>query len=127
MHVRDPQTASDYRLGAASGHVGIRCSADGFVIEEQIHPLNQTPAGTALRIALTDVPDDARKIYDHMHEACRTLQYASAELARQLGDDDRDGHLSITFQSDGPTYNPASVTLIRIDVVDILGADSQPC
>ena len=127
MHARDPETPSDYRLGAAPGHIGVMCSADGFVVEEQIHPLNQTPAGSALRIALTDVPDDARKIYDHMHAGCRTLQYASAKLAKQLAAADRDGHFSITFESDGPTYNPASVTVIRIDVVDVLGADSQRC
>ena len=127
MHARDPQNGSDYKLGAALGRVEVRCSAGGFVIEERIHQLNQTPAGSALRLALTDVPDDARKIYDHTHEGCRTLQYASAKLARQLADDDRDGHLSITFESDGPTYNPASVTVIRIDVVDILGGDSQRC
>ena len=126
-HPRDTKVPLDYELGAAPGHVGVGCSADGFVIEERIYPLNQTPAGSALRIALTDLPDDARKIYDHMHAGCRTLQYASAKLASQLGEDDRDGHLSITFQSEGPTYNPASVTVIRIDVVDILGADSQRC
>lgn len=126
-HSRDPEIAADYKLGAAPGHVGVKCSADGFVVEEQIHPLNQTPAGSALRIALTDVPDDARKIYDHQHASCRTLQYASAQLAQQLAADDRDGHLSITFESDGPNYNPASVTVIRIDVADILGGDSERC
>ena len=72
------------------GRVEVRCSGDDFVIEEQIHPRDQAPAGSALRIALTDVPDDARKIYDHLHVACRTLQYASTKLARQLARDDPD-------------------------------------
>ena len=111
MHARDPQNGSDYKLGAALGRVEVRCSAGGFVIEEQIHPLNQTPAGSALRLALTDVPDDARKIFDHMHEGCRTLQYASAKLARQLADDDRDGHLSITFESADGLVNLCGATV----------------
>jgi hypothetical protein len=127
MHAHDPETDSDYRLGAVPGRVEVRCSADDFVIEEQIHPRNQAPAGSALRIALADLPDDSRKIYDHLHAACRTLQYASAKLARQLTANDPDGHVSITLASDGPKYNPASVTLIRIDVVDLLGGDSKRC
>ena len=126
MHERDPQTAGSYKLDVVAGRVEVRCSADAFVIEEQIRPRDQTPAGSALRIALTDLPDDARKIYDHLHVDCRTLQYASAKLARQLAADDPDGHVSITLDSDG-RYNPASVTVIRIDVVDLLGGDTERC
>jgi hypothetical protein len=126
MHARDPETHADYRLGMVPGRVEVRCSADDFVIEEQIHPRDQTPVGFAIRIALTDLPDDARKIYDHAHVACRTLQYASPQLGRQLAENDPDGHVSITLESDG-TYNPASVTVIRIDVVDLLGGDSKRC
>jgi hypothetical protein len=54
--------------------------------------------------ALSDIPDDALKIYDHTHRGCRTLQYASAKLAHQLGD-----------------------TVIRIDTTGVLGGDSRPC
>jgi hypothetical protein len=126
-HEPDPQTPGAFVLGAAVGHVDIRCSAAGFVIAEEMHPRNQTVAGLALRLALSEIPDDSRKIYDHTHRGCRTLQYDSATLARQLGADDRDGHVGFSFESDGPTYNPASVTLIRIDVTDVLGGDSRPC
>jgi hypothetical protein len=125
-HARYPQSVTDYQLGQVPGRVEVRCSADDLVIEEQINPRDQTPAGSALRIALTDLPDDARKIYDHLHLDCRTLQYASAKLARQLAADDPDGHVSVTLDSDG-RYNPASVTVIRIDVVDLLGGDSERC
>ena len=97
------------------------------MIAEEIHPRDQTVAGLALRLALSEIPDDGRKIYDHTHRGCRTLQYESAKLARQLGVDDRDGHVGFSLESDGAVYNPASVTLIRIDVTDVLGGDSRPC
>jgi hypothetical protein len=126
-HVRDPKSATAYRLGAAPGRIEVRCSVDDFVIVEEIHPQNQAPAGLALRLALSEIPDDARKIYDHTHPGCRTLQYASARLAQQLGDKDRDGHVGFSLESDGPTYNAAVVTVIRIDVTEVLGGDSRRC
>jgi hypothetical protein len=126
-HQPDPDVPGAYKLGAAQGRIEVRCSADGFVIAEEIHPRNQTVAGLALRLALSEIPADGREIYDHLHRGCRTLQYESAALARQLGVDDRDGHVGFSLESDGPTYNPASVTLIRIDVTDVLGGDSRPC
>jgi hypothetical protein len=126
-HQPDPSVPGAYRLGGAQGRIEIRCSAGGFVIAEEIFPRNQTVAGLALRLALSDIPGDARRIYDHTHRGCRTLQYESASLARQLGADDRDGHIGLSLESDGAAYNPASVTLIRIDVTDVLGADSRPC
>jgi hypothetical protein len=126
-HARDPRSATGYRLGAAPGRIEVRCSLDDFVIVEEIRPQNQAPAGLALRLALSEIPDDARKIYDHTRRGCRTLQYASAKLARQLGDKDRDGHVGFSLESDGPTYNSAVVTVIRIDATDVLGADSRRC
>ena len=126
-HQPDPSVPGAYRLGGAVGRIEIRCSPGGFVIAEEIFPRNQTVAGLALRLALSEIPDDAREIYDHMHAGCRTLQYESTRLARQLGADDRDGHVGFSLESDGPSYNPASVTLIRIDVTDVLGGDSRAC
>ena len=126
-HQRDPEVPGSYRLGGAQGRIEIKCSPDGFVIAEEIRPRNQTVAGLALRLALSEIPDDARMIYDHLRPGCRTLQYESAKLGRQLSSNDRDGHVGFSLESDGPDYNPASVTLIRIDVTDILGADSRVC
>ena len=126
-HQPDPMVPGAYTLGGAQGRIEIKCSPAGFVIAEEIFPRNQTVEGLALRLALTDIPDDARQIYDHMRRGCRTLQYASTKLAHQLGADDRDGHVGFSLESDGPDYNPASVTLIRIDVADVLGGDSRPC
>ena len=126
-HEAAPSVPGAYALGGAQGRIEIRCSPGGFVIAEEIFPRNQTVAGLALRLALSEIPDDAREIYDHTHRGCRTLQYASAKLGRQLLADDRDGHVGFSLESDGPNYNPASVTLIRIDVTDVLGGDSRPC
>jgi hypothetical protein len=126
-HQPDPSVPGAYKLGGAQGRVEIRCSSDGYVIAEEIFPRNQTVAGLALRLALSEIPDDAREIYDHVHRGCRTLHYESTKLARQLIADDRDGHVGLSLESDGPNYNPASVTLIRIDVTDVLGGDSRTC
>ena len=114
-------------LAGAQGWINVRCSTSGYVISEELHPLHQTPAGLALRLALSDIPDDSRKIYDHSHPGCRTLQYQSTKLARQLGADDRDGHVGFTFVSDGPAYNPVSISIIYLDTLDVLGADTRLC
>jgi hypothetical protein len=126
-HVHDPHATNAYSLGSAPGRIEVRCSAGDFVIYEEIHPLNQASAGLALRFALTEIPDDARKIYDHTHRGCRALYYASAKLAEQLREDDRDGHIDFTLESDGREYNPGVVTVIRIDTTDLLGGDSRVC
>ena len=126
-HRPDARHSGAYALAGAQGWVNVRCSISGYVISEEMHPLHQTPAGLALRLALSDIPDDSRKIYDHSHQGCRTLQYQSAKLARQLGADDRDGHVGFTFISDGPAYNPVSISVIYLDTFDVLGADSRLC
>ena len=126
-HEPDAQRPGAYVLAGAQGWVNVRCSTNGFVISEEIHPLHQTPAGLALRLALSDIPDDSTRIYDHSHEGCRTLQYRSNKLARQLGADDRDGRVGFTFISDGPAYNPVSISVIYLDTFDILGADTRIC
>jgi len=126
-HHLDAQHPGAYALEGAQGWVDVRCNTSGFVISEELHPLHQTPAGLALRLALSDIPADSRKIYDHSHRGCRTLQYQSDTLAHQLGAADRDGHVGFTFVSDGPTYNPVSVSVIYLDTLDVLGADTRPC
>ncbi len=126
-HHLDAQHQGAYALEGAQGWVNVRCSASGYVISEEMHPLHQTPAGLALRLALSDIPEDSRKIYDHSHQGCRTLQYQSPKLARQLGADDRDGHVGFTFISDGPAYNPVSISVIYLDTFDVLGADTRLC
>ena len=59
-HRRDPQASDAYAIGTLPGHVTVRCSAHDFVIAEAISPRNQVPAGLALRVALSDLPDDDR-------------------------------------------------------------------
>lgn len=123
----DAAQSSNYVIGMVPGYVAVRCSADGFVIQEEIHPRFQSPAGQALRIALSDIPDDSSKVYDHTHAGCRVFQYSSSKLAHQLGADDTDGRVDIVFEGDGGTYNPASVRVILLDLYDRLGADTRDC
>ena len=122
----DSRFSTDYAIGIVPGHVGVRCSTDGFVIIENIHPLFAAPAGQALRVALTDLPDDSNKIYDHTHAGCRVLQYQSQKLARQLGADDSDGRVNIVFDSGGGAYS-GTVKNIVLDLNDRLGADTRSC
>jgi hypothetical protein len=124
---RDPTVTSDYVIGIIAGHVSVRCSTDDFVVVEQIHPQFQAPAGTALRVALTELPDDSEKVYDHTHASCRVLQYSSRKLARQLGADDTDGRVDIVFTSESAAYNSAAVKTIILDLGDRLGADARAC
>lgn len=123
----DTVKSAEYAIGIVPGYVAVRCSDDGFVVEEEIHPRFQSPAGQALRIALTDIPDDSNKVYDHVHAGCRVFQYTSNKLAHQLGVDDVDGRVDIVFESDNGTYNPASVKVILMDLYDRLGADTRDC
>lgn len=123
----DSATSTNYVLAIVPGYVAVRCSVDGFVIREEIHPRFQSPAGQALRIALTDIPDDSSKVYDHTHAGCRVFQYSSTKLALQLGAVDADGRVDIVFESDTGTYNPASVRVIVMDLYDRLGADTRAC
>ena len=118
---------ANYALGIVPGYVAVRCSDDGFVVQEEIHPRFQSPAGQALRIARTDIPDDSVKVYDHTHAGCRVLQYSSSKLAQQLGARDADGRVDIVFHSDNATYNSASVKVILMDLFDRLGADTRDC
>jgi hypothetical protein len=120
------QLSTDYAIGIVPGHVAVRCSNDGFVVVENIHPLFASPAGQALRVALTDLPEDSNRVYDHVHASCRVLQYESKELARQLGADDTDGRVSVVLDGGGGIYT-GTVKSIVLDLYDRLGADTRGC
>lgn len=126
-HRRDTQVSTAYAIGMIAGRVVVTCSKDGFVVVEEIYPRNQSPVGQALRVALTDLPEDSTKVYEHQHAGCRILQFQSAKLAQQLGADDSDGRVTITMESQTATFNPASVYLILIDLHDQLGQDTRTC
>src|SRR5262249_27868669 len=123
----DTKVPTDYVIGTLQGHVAVRCSTDGFVVLEQIHPLFAAPESQALRVALTEVPDDSEKVYDHLHPGCRALQYRSQKLARQLAGDDADGRVSILLKSGGSAYYSGAVMTIVLDLSDRLGADTRDC
>ena len=123
----DRAGSPDYAIGIVQGNVAVRCSNDGFVIVEQIHQLFASPAGVALRVALTDLPDDSEKVYDHLHPGCRVLQYQSKKLAQQLGRDDPEGRVGIVFESESGKYYSGAVKTIVLDLFDKLGADTRAC
>ena len=95
-HRRIPDSA-DYAIATGSGRVGVRCSASNYVIAESITLTFHVPTGRALQFALTDLPADAKKIYDHSHDTCRSLQYRSPTLSAQLPRDDRAGLVDIAI------------------------------
>lgn len=115
-HQRLPQSA-DYAFATGSGRVGVRCSESDYVVGESITWKFRVPSGRALQFALTDLPADSVKVYDHAHADCRTLQYRSAELAAQLARDDRLGLADITIQGAG----------VDLRVATALGDDARPC
>src|SRR5207247_4627087 len=63
-HEHDAQVTADYAIGSIPGRVEVRCSNDGYVVVERIRPQLQSPAGQALRVALTDLPADPATVYD---------------------------------------------------------------
>jgi hypothetical protein len=128
IHTQDPHATADYTISSVPGHIAIRCSTDNYVIVEQIFLSAPMPATQALSIGLNELPKDAKNVYDHPHDGCRTLQYQSQQLAQQLGLDDNDGRVGIELEGDATKpYDPASVTLILIDFLDALGEDTHGC
>lgn len=115
-HSRIPDSA-DYAIAAGSGRVGVRCSLSNHVIAESITLTFHVPTGRALQFALTDLPSDAKKIYDHTHDACRSLQYRSSTLSAQMPLDDRVGLVDITISSQE----------VDLRVGSSLGDDSRAC
>ena len=126
-HRPDPKSPSDYTLAMVSGHVSVGCSVNGFVVYEAIKWTFQVPGGRALLVALTELPADSVKVYDHRHRGCRSLQYQSVELAQQLHVDDSQGLAEITLESPIATYSPASVDVALIQVAARVGDDSSSC
>jgi hypothetical protein len=126
-HLQVPQSTSYYTNATVPGRVTVRCSTDGYVVVEEIHLMFHVTAGGAFQIALSELPADATKVYDHAHAGCRSLQYKSPRLAQQLGSHDGDGLADIRFRGDGATYNPTSVSFLMIGVIDKLGADAGVC
>ena len=126
-HRQVPQSASYYTSGTVPGRVTVRCSADGYVVAEEIRLMFHVTAGGAFQIALTELPADATKVFDHVHAGCRSLQYRSPRLAEQLGAEGGDGLADISFHGDSASYSAASISLIRIDLGHRLGADAGAC
>jgi hypothetical protein len=126
-HRQVPQSTSYYTTATVPGRVTVWCSADGYVVAEEIQLMFHVASGGAFQIALTELPADSTKVYDHLHAGCRSLQYQSARLAEQLGADDGEGVADIRFQGDGPAYSAASISLVRIDLGEKLGADTGAC
>ena len=84
-------------------------------------------AEAALQLALGELPDDAKQLYDHTHSGCRTLQYQSAELAHELGSDDTDGRVGVELEGESANYDGNAVSLVLMDLLDTLGEDASGC
>lgn len=125
-HARIPQSA-EYVIAADLGRVGVQCDAANRVVAEDFTLTFQVPGGRAVQFALTDLPADSRKIFDHTHPACRTLQYQSKELATQLPSEDHAGLVGITLRSPSRTYNLSAISMMEIRIATSLGDDSRPC
>ena len=126
-HHQDPKSPSDYTNATLNGRVSVRCSESGYIVYEVISWTFQVPGGRALQFALTELPADSTKVYDHTHPGCRSLQYQSRELAQQLHGDDRNGLADITLESPVTTSYPVSISLVLIQVATRFGDDSSSC
>ena len=125
-HARIPQSA-EYVIAADLGRVGVQCDAANYVVAEDFTLTFRVPGGRAVQFALTDLPGDSRKIFDHMHPACRTLQYQSPMLAAQLPTDDHAGLVDVTLRSPSRTYNLSAISMVEIRIATSLGDDSRLC
>jgi hypothetical protein len=125
-HPRLPQS-TDYAIAADSGRVGVQCDAANYVVAEDFTLTFQVPGGRAVQFALTDLPADSRKIFDHSHRACRLLQYQSKKLAAQLPADDHAGLVDITLRSASKMYNLSAISLVEVRIATSVGGDSQLC
>ncbi len=125
-HARISQSG-DYVIAADSGRVEVQCDAANYVVAEDFTLTFQVPGGRAVQFALTDLPADSRKIFDHVHPACRSLQYQSKKIAAQLPADDGGGLVDITLRSSTRTYNLSAVSMVDIRTATSLRDDSRPC
>ena len=126
-HHQDPKSPSDYTNATLNGRVSIKCSSSGYIVYEVISWTFQVPGGRALQFALTELPADSTKVYDHTHPGCRSLQYRSLQLAQQLHADDRNGLADVTLESPVATSEPVSIFLVLIQVATRFGDDSSSC
>ena len=125
-HARIPQSG-DYLIAADSGRVGVLCDAANFVVAEDFTLTFQVPGGRALQFALTDLPADSKKIFDHTHPACRSLQYQSKKLAAQLPSDDHAGLVEITLRSPSRQYNLSAIAQVEVRIATSPADDSRSC
>jgi hypothetical protein len=125
-HARIP-ASGDYVIAADLGRVDVQCDAANYVVAEDFTLTFQVPGGRAVQFALTDLPADSRKIFDHVHQACRSLQYQSQKIAAQLPADDRGGLVDITMRSPTRTYNLSAISTVDVRIASLLGDDSRPC
>lgn len=125
-HARIPQSA-DYVIAADSGRVNVECDAANYVVAEDFTLTFQVPGGRALQFALTDLPADSRRIFDHTHPACRSLQYQSKAIGAQLPRDDSAGLVDITLHSSSRMYNLSAVSMMEVRIATSPGDDSRPC
>ena len=125
-HPRIPQS-TDYAIAADSGRVGVRCDAANYVVAEDFTLTFQVPGGRAVQFALTDLPADSRRIFDHTYSACRLLRYQSNRLAAQLPAADHSGLVDITLRSGSRAYNLSAVSMVEVRIATSVRDDSQPC
>ena len=108
----------------------VRCSNDGRVIALERHIYPPVTAAGALAAAKGELPADVKVVYDVTQAECRIVQYQSATLASEMGNDNPDGIADIQLESpiiSGLTYDPASIGTARIDLFDPLGVKPDGC
>ncbi len=128
LNHQDPKATASYAAARIPGHVGIRCSNDNHLIVEQLYLDQPTTADKALALAVAELPEDAKQLYDHPHPSCRTLQYQSQQLAKELGPDDPQGVIGIELlNATSATYDPSAVGLAILDLLDAPGEDTNGC
>ncbi len=127
LNHQDPKATADYTADRIPGRITIRCSNDNHVIVEQLHLSGPMQADAALALATGELPDDAKQLYGHQHPGCRTLQYQSVYLSKELGADDPPGVAGIELEGGGATYDPNAVTTVLMDLLDAPGQDANGC
>lgn len=91
--------AEDFNAAHQGDGLLIRCSNDGKVIVLQIDISPPASAAAVLSTTRKQLPGDLKLVYDKTQATCRDLQYRSAILAGQLGQDDPQGVVSIELES----------------------------
>jgi hypothetical protein len=89
----------DFNAAHQGAGLLVRCSNDGKVIVLQIDVSPPASAAAALTTVRKQLPADLKLVYDKTQATCRDLQYRSAILAGQLGQDDPQGVVNIELES----------------------------